>query len=100
MTDWFTTKLGVLQGDNLSPTLFSIFKNDLAQQMKQLDLGISIGDGRKLAILLYANDLAIISENPIVCKNCINEWCDRVKRKIYMIKTNLMEIRKSEKKGV
>ena len=68
--------------------------------MKQIDLGISIGDGRKLAIPLNANDLAILSETPIGCKNCINEWYDRVKRKINVIKTKLIEIRKSKKKGV
>ena len=97
MTDWFTTELGVRQGDNLSPTLFSIFINELAQQVKQLDLGINIGNGRKLSILLYADDLAILSENPIDMQemlNCINEWCDRVKMKINMSKTKLMEIRK------
>lgn len=33
-TDWFPTPLGVKQGDNLSPTLFAVFINDLACTIK------------------------------------------------------------------
>lgn len=30
--DWFSTSAGVRQGDNLSPTLFALFINDLAKE--------------------------------------------------------------------
>ena len=33
-SSWFKTKKGVRQGDNLSPTLFSIFIYDLAKGLK------------------------------------------------------------------
>ena len=32
LSEWFKTELGVRQGDNLSPTLFSVFINELAEK--------------------------------------------------------------------
>ncbi len=43
-TDWFQTDYGVCQGDTLSPTLFSIYINDLAIDLKGCTNGINIGD--------------------------------------------------------
>ena len=33
-TDWFSINSGVRQGDTLSPTLFSLFINDSAKEIK------------------------------------------------------------------
>ena len=59
-TDWFFCKSGVNQGDNCSPTLFSIFIDDLVKEINNLGLGISVGD-TKVSALLYADDIAVIS---------------------------------------
>jgi hypothetical protein len=48
----FSCKTGVKQRDNLSPTLFSIFANDLVHEINSLDLGVNIAD-KKLSVLLY-----------------------------------------------
>ena len=61
-TDWFDVNSGVKQGDNMSPTLFSGLVNDLAHFIKQLGRGVQVGDDN-ISILLYADDMAIISED-------------------------------------
>ena len=56
-TNWFPTSFGVKQGDNLSPTLFSVFLNDLATEIKKLNAGVDTSDGT-VSILLYADDVS------------------------------------------
>jgi len=43
-TEWFDTVLGVRQGDSLSPSLFSIFINDMAKDVKDMNMGVDIGN--------------------------------------------------------
>jgi hypothetical protein len=40
--DWFSSASGVRQGGNLSPTLFALFINDLAKEVKNTNRGKSI----------------------------------------------------------
>ena len=54
-TDFFEIMQDVRQGDNLSPTLFSIYLNDLAIELKDLNLGITLGD-MYICIVIYADD--------------------------------------------
>lgn len=79
-TNWlFLCSNGVRQEDNLSPTLFSLFINDLASEISQLNVGIPIGD-EKNCLLLYANDIAILSENEVEMQRCLDiltDWCMR-----------------------
>ena len=44
LTDWFICETGVKQGDNLSPTLFAVFINDLVKELNDQDMGINIVD--------------------------------------------------------
>ena len=55
--------LGVMQGECLSPFLFSMFLNDLEEEFLIHDIeGIDIGL-IKLFILLYADDIVIFSSS-------------------------------------
>lgn len=62
LTNWFDCKTGVKQGDNLSPTLFSIFINDLVHEINNLDVGIELVN-RKISMLLYADDIALMAKS-------------------------------------
>ena len=53
----FKVSQGVKQKGKLSPTLFSLYINDLANEIKQMNLGVDI-DELQLSILLYADDVA------------------------------------------
>ena len=77
-TDWLSINSGVRQGDTLSPTLFSLFINDLAKEIKAASYG-NLGND-KIPILLYADDMAPLSESEDDMQNMLDivyEWCRR-----------------------
>ena len=41
---WFPVSNGVMQGCKISPTLFSVYINDLAQELNGLNCGINVDD--------------------------------------------------------
>ena len=63
LTDWFPSNIGLKQECLLSPILFSILIDDLAKEIKYLNIGVEIGD-TLLSILLYADDIAILASTP------------------------------------
>ena len=80
------------QGDNISATLFSIFINDLAEEIKATKIGInlaenvlddSFNDSYKdlfLNILLYADDIILMTTNENDLQfllNVVENWCKK-----------------------
>jgi hypothetical protein len=87
MTDWCLCNSGVKQGDNLLPILFSIFIDDLVDEINELGLGVNIGDS-KLSILLYADDIVLVALSEADMQNMLNklhDWCKRWRVLIYCI---------------
>ena len=64
LRDWFASESGVKQGDVLFHTLFNIFIIDLAKDVKAVNLGVPL-DYFSVSILLYADDIALVSDSEI-----------------------------------
>ena len=60
VTNPFSFSSDVKQGYNLSPTLFSMYINDIAIGVKGMNCGIDIG-GPNFSILVYADDIVIMA---------------------------------------
>jgi ssDNA-binding Zn-finger/Zn-ribbon topoisomerase 1 len=98
-TDWFEVTCGVRQGDNLSPTLFSLLINDLANYIKQLNKGIKLRDDN-ISILLYADDMVLIAKNETDLQymlDAMNEWMKKWRLKVNINKSNVMHFRPKRK---
>ena len=67
-TSIFDITPGVKQGDAFSPTLPSMFINDLAADVKNLNCGVDAG-GMHVSIHQYAEAMVLIAPN----KNCVQK---------------------------
>jgi hypothetical protein len=61
-TDWFSIEVGVRQGCILSPILFNLFINGLAEEIRKAGKGVIYGRV-KLCILMFADDIVLLAEN-------------------------------------
>jgi hypothetical protein len=80
-TEFFDVKLGVKQGDNLSPTLFKIFINDLPEYLLHTPNPIILND-KEINCLMYADDVILLSQTEVGLQSKLhklqsfcNDWC-------------------------
>ena len=95
-TNYFDVQCGVKQGDIISPTIFSLYVNDLVNELNLLNLGVPIDD-ENMCALLYADDIVIFSDteaNLQTLLNTVNKWCCQWRLKINLNKTNIVHFRK------
>ena len=62
LTSWLSCTSGVRQGDTLSTTLFALFINDLAKDLKRLNKGIIVNDVN-IPIVMYADNILLMASN-------------------------------------
>ena len=115
-TDYFDCPIGVKQGCCLSPTLFSIFLNDLAVEIKEsgifLELNNILMESSKAAnqtlsssilfinIFLYADDIVLIAKNVNDLQDLlfiVEHWCLKWRLEVNLAKTNIMHVRSARK---
>ena len=106
MTDSFSVESGVRQGDNLAPTLFTLYINDLIPVINELDVGVSTGDSKisilseislhLFPILLYADDIVLLSDSPYGIQqqlNILKDWLKTWHMKANVDKTKVVQLR-------
>ena len=95
LSDWFDVNCGVKQGCVLSPTLFSMFINDLVDSVRGTGRGLRIKD-TNIDILMYADDVVILAETEgdlQVILNRVNSWCESWGISINVKKTKVLHFR-------
>ena len=92
LTDLFHVNTGLKQGCTLSPMLFNLYINDLAVKLDSLNKGIDI-DGTNCSILLFADDIVLITDNPENLQCLLNTWCVDNKMSINIDKSKIVQFR-------
>ena len=72
LTDWFQTVIGVLQGCVLSPMLFCIFLEVVMARALEMEKTGVVVSGTRFNNLKFADDIALISDEPAGLKSLIN----------------------------
>ncbi|MES9882143.1 MAG: reverse transcriptase family protein [Sedimenticola sp.] len=96
---FFPCNIGLRQGENLSPILFSLYLNDLESflyfnecqgiKLQNHDFGFFIN----LLVLLYADDTIIMAKDELELQHsleCFNEYCKNWKLNINYRKTKII----------
>ena len=100
ITNWFSCKSRVKQGDSYSPSLFSILIDDLVQEINSFQLGVNTGD-TKVSIFLYSADTVLLAcnEEDMQCLlDKLYDWYKRWRVLINTDKTKVMHFRKGRRK--
>ena len=102
-SEFFSCNVGVRQGENLSPFLFSMYINDLEQYLIERNviglqsITVPIEEELflylKLCVLFYADDTVILAETPDDLQIALNEfclYCEQWKLNVNISKTKIL----------
>ena len=99
VTEEFECPVGLKQGECSSPILFSFFINELAMTLIEKGKhGIQfVANTAEVFLLLFADDVALVSSSPQGLQNQIRNLkseADRLKLEVNLEKTKVMVFRK------
>ena len=97
-TDFFGIMSGVKHGDVISPTLFSIFINDLVKGIKELNEDVDISPDLNVGILLFADDIVLLALTELNLQSMLDylhSWCNKNMMDVNINKTKVVHFRKS-----
>ena len=93
----FDSHIGLKQGEIMSPLLFSLFIDDIELYLQgDTSSGLNLGDVQIL-LLLFADDMVILSENPNDLQNSLNkllDYCNKWGLEVNTEKTKVVVFRK------
>ena len=98
LTETFPIKLGVKQGDNLSPNLFKIFINDLPNYFSCITDGIVQLGEKNIHCLLYADDVVLLSKSSTGLQqrlHCLEQFCKEWCLDVNISKTKILIFNKA-----
>ena len=93
----FVSETDLQQGDNLSPTGFNMFINNLLYELCLTDLGVTLEGSEKLSVLTYADDIVLLAENEKDLQslfNCLHQWGRKWRILVNINKTKVVHFRK------
>jgi hypothetical protein len=83
----FGPRVGLKQGCVLSPTLFTIFIDDLIREIKKVNPGYKVSFGLRVSLLLFADDIVILAASQKELQaalDVLSDWC-----KLWRLQVNL-----------
>ena len=107
LSDYFNCKIGVRQGENLSPWLFAIFLNDFEFSVSRKYAGLSelghdinqilrdddVEHFLKIYVLLYADDTIVLAESSSELQktlDAVHQYCENWKLTVDTDKTKIV----------
>lgn len=93
---------GVLQGEVLSPLLFSLFLANLELHLRQDGIeGPSLNPTEDLLLLMYADDIVILARSPVILRRILaslDRYCALNGLNVNTAKTKVMELKQGGRK--
>jgi len=101
LSEEFNILKGILQGDSLSPKLFTIFIDDVVERLEKAGTTAVGINNVSLHLLLYADDIIVLSNNLVDLNNkidCIREYFVENDLKVNLGKTKIVTFRTNKRK--